>query len=96
VSSIKLAVIGTGLIGQKHLEIISANADCELVAVEKHRHEVKSNDPLTAQLAHFCQVIQGEEPPLVSGQDGLKTLATTLAVLESARCHLPISPDVLH
>lgn len=61
----------------------------------QHHLERELCDPLTAQLAHFCRVIRGEEAPLVSGQDGLKTLITTLAVLESARCHLPIRPNVL-
>ncbi len=52
-------------------------------------------DALTAQLAHFCRVIRGEAVPLISGEDGLKTLAATLAVLESARRHGPVLPGEL-
>ena len=47
-------------------------------------------EPLAAQLRHFCQVIRGEATPLVSGLEGLKTLAATLAVLESATRQVPI------
>ncbi len=47
-------------------------------------------DPLAAQLAHFCRVIQGEEAPLVSGVEGLRTLAATQAVLTSGREGRPV------
>ena len=47
-------------------------------------------DPLEAQLAHFCRVIQGEEAPLVSGVEGLRTLAATQAVLTSGRENRPV------
>jgi predicted dehydrogenase len=47
-------------------------------------------DPLAAQLAHFCRVVRGEERPLIDGWDGLRTLAATLAVLESARRNSPV------
>lgn len=63
--------------------------------LEQHRLISEPGDPLTAQLAHFCRVIRDEEAPLVSGQEGLKTLAATQAVLESARCNLPVMPDKL-
>ena len=48
-------------------------------------------DPLAAQLAHFCRVIGGEEEPIVSGEEGLRTLAATLAVLTSGREKRPVS-----
>ncbi|MEM7134293.1 MAG: Gfo/Idh/MocA family oxidoreductase [Chloroflexota bacterium] len=51
---------------------------------------VDRSDPLTAQLAHFCRVILREESPVVSGSDGVRTLAATLAVQESARAGRPI------
>jgi predicted dehydrogenase len=60
--------------------------------LEPHHLERQLGHSLTAQLAHFCRVIRKEEPPLVSGQDGLKTLSATQAVLESARCNLPVIP----
>lgn len=46
---------------------------------------LEPSDPLTAQLAHFCRVIRREENPLVTGSEGVKTLAVTLAARESAR-----------
>ena len=48
-------------------------------------------DPLAAQLAHFCRVIGGEEQPFVSGEEGVRTLAATLAVLTSGREKRPVS-----
>ena len=58
--------------------------------LEKRVIEVADRDPLIAQLEHFCRVICGEESPVVSGADGLKTLEATLAVHESARQNAPI------
>ena len=46
---------------------------------------VEDFDPLMAQLDHFCRVIQRKETPVVSGLEGMKTLAATLAIHESAR-----------
>jgi predicted dehydrogenase len=42
-------------------------------------------DPLKAQIRHFCAVIHGEEAPLVSGREGLNTLKVIEAVKQSAR-----------
>jgi len=42
-------------------------------------------DPLQRQLAHFCAVLRGQAPPLVSADDALRTLRATLAVAEAAR-----------
>jgi predicted dehydrogenase len=63
--------------------------------LEKSRLHVEQADPLAAQLAHFCRVIRNEERPLISGWDGLRTLTTTLAVLESARRDSPVYPAVV-
>lgn len=62
---------------------------------QHHWDKPKSVDPLAAQMAHFCQVIRGEADPLVSGEEGLKTLAVAQAVLESAQRKLPVQPDTL-
>ena len=51
----------------------------------KEKLSVEDRDPLTDQLSHFYRVIKREETPIISGKDGLRTLAATLAVLESAR-----------
>lgn len=52
--------------------------------------DVERADPLTAQLEHFCRVIRGTEEPLIDGEDGLQSLAVTLAALESARNGVPV------
>ena len=53
---------------------------------------VDAVDPVAAQLSHFCDVIRGRAVPLVSGPDGLATLAATEAVLQSARDDRPVRP----
>ena len=63
--------------------------------LQKTTLEVERSDPLTSQLAHFCQVIRGETTPLISGADGFNTLATTLAVHESSQADRPVTPDLL-
>lgn len=51
---------------------------------------VPHDNALIAQLEHFCQVIRGETPPLVSAQEGKQTLAVTLAALDSADRAAPV------
>ncbi len=41
-------------------------------------------DPLIAQIQQFAAVIRGEQPPLVSGEDGLETLRIIEAVKQAA------------
>jgi predicted dehydrogenase len=60
--------------------------------LEQIRIDTCASDPLVEQLRHFCRVIRGTETPIVSGVEGYKTLAATLAVLESARRGSPVSP----
>ena len=45
---------------------------------------------LKAQLRHFCGVVRGELEPRVSGEDGLRTLRTTLAIVEAMDEGVPI------
>jgi predicted dehydrogenase len=52
--------------------------------LDRARIEVARADPLDRQIAHFCRVIRGEEPPLVDAADGFRTLAATLAVRDQA------------
>ncbi|KAB2848308.1 MAG: hypothetical protein F9K44_11165 [Hyphomicrobiaceae bacterium] len=47
-------------------------------------------DAYVEQLRNFSGVIRGEEKPALSGRDGAVTLATTLAITESARRGRPI------
>jgi predicted dehydrogenase len=52
--------------------------------------EVERSDPLANQIEHFAAVIRGEEEPVCSGRDGLKTLRVVDAVVESARTGRPV------
>ena len=49
-------------------------------------------DVYTLQIAHFARVIRGEEEPVVSGREGQKTLAATLAVFEAAETGRVVRP----
>lgn len=51
---------------------------------ETHRVEFEDEDPLALQIQQFCKVIRGEEPPLVTGRDGLNTLNVIMAIKQSA------------
>ncbi len=46
--------------------------------------DIEMHDPLDAQILQFCRVIEGSEPPLVSGEEGLRTLIALEAVKRSA------------
>lgn len=48
------------------------------------RYPVGREDPLVCQIRQFARVIRGEEPPLVSAKEGLKTLQVIDAVQRSA------------
>jgi predicted dehydrogenase len=45
---------------------------------------VSSSDPLINQIAHFKDVISGTAPPLVTGEEGLKTLRVVEAIQTAA------------
>lgn len=55
--------------------------------------EVELNDPLTAQLTHFCDIVQTGCSPILDAKDGLKSLAVALAVQHSAQTNLPVMLD---
>jgi predicted dehydrogenase len=42
-------------------------------------------DPLILQIDHFARVIRRQEAPVVSGREGMKTLAVIEAVKQAAR-----------
>ena len=46
---------------------------------------VTRDDPLVAQLAHFCAIVRGEVAPLVTVQDGLQNLRVIEAIVAAAR-----------
>ena len=60
--------------------------------LERVRIEVASNDPLQAQLEHFCRVVEGAEEPILDAGDGAMSLAVALAVHESALEGTPVNP----
>ena len=50
----------------------------------RERVPFAAEDPLKAQIRHFCDVIRGEARPIVSGRDGLQTLKVIEAVKQAA------------
>ena len=58
--------------------------------LERDQHDPPNSDPLAAQLAHFCRVIRRQEPPLVSAEEGVRTLEATQAVLTSGAEGRPV------
>lgn len=56
----------------------------------KSVRKVTREDPLVAQLHHFCEVVRGERSPIVDAVDGARSLAAALAVLESAATNRPV------
>ncbi len=46
---------------------------------------VRHADPYPEQLRHFARVIRGEEAPVIDVAEGTRTLAATLAIVESAK-----------
>jgi predicted dehydrogenase len=41
---------------------------------------IREDDPYVQEFRHFARVIQGEEPPRISGEDARRTLEVTLAI----------------
>ena len=57
------------------------------------RHHVRPEDAYTAQIRNLARVARGIEQPVLSGREGLRTLATTLAITESAARGTPVRVD---
>jgi predicted dehydrogenase len=51
-------------------------------------------DPLVNQIVHFRRVILGQEPPLVSGAEGTKSLAVIDAIQRAAITQKLVQLDV--
>lgn len=62
-------------------------------ALTRRRVAVAPADAFVAQLRNFARVIRGEEAALVDGRQGLLTLATTLAITQSAKDGRPVRID---
>jgi len=62
-----------------------------LVRTQSAAHKI---DPYTRQLLHFAAVIRGEEAPLCTALDGLRTLQVTQALLQAAATGQSVSCTV--
>jgi predicted dehydrogenase len=56
----------------------------------RQRIPITPADPYVEQMRNFSAVIRGEEEPVVSGEEGTRTLAATLAITESAAIGGPV------
>ncbi|MEM9356974.1 MAG: Gfo/Idh/MocA family oxidoreductase [Pseudomonadota bacterium] len=52
--------------------------------LSQRREHIVPADPYFEQMRNFAAVIRGAEQPVLSGRDGMLTLATTLAITQSA------------
>ncbi len=59
----------------------------------RRRIPIRPADAYVGQMRNLAQVIRGLEDPVVSGEQGLRTLAATLAIAESATAGRPIRID---
>ncbi|MGI9426245.1 MAG: Gfo/Idh/MocA family protein [Hyphomicrobiaceae bacterium] len=59
----------------------------------QRREPIVPADPYYEQLRNFAEVIRGNEQPVLSGREGTVTLATTLAITESAKSGQPVRID---
>lgn len=59
------------------------------------RHHVRPEDAYLAQVRNLARVVRGTEQPVLPGREALRTLATTLAITESAARGAPVRIDDL-
>ena len=64
-------------------------------ALLQKRVPFRPADAYHEQMRNFSCVIRGTESPVLSGRDGAATLATTLAITESARTGRPVRVDAM-
>ena len=57
---------------------------------------VTPGDPLSRQLEHFVDVVEGRATPLVTAWDAVDSLAVTVAIAEAARTGTMVVPDRAH
>jgi predicted dehydrogenase len=55
--------------------------------------DIKSSDPYPEQMRHFFRVIRGEEQPRTSGEDALRSLRVTSAIIESVENRKPVTVE---
>jgi predicted dehydrogenase len=63
--------------------------------LSRRQLDVVHADPLARQIAHFCRVIRDREPPRVTGEDALRTLACTAAVHQAAASGATVAVDAV-
>lgn len=61
----------------------------------RRRITVTPADPYVEQMRNFADVIRGKAEPIVSGAQGTRTLAATLAITESAAADRPVRIEEL-
>lgn len=52
--------------------------------INSEAYDVDLSDPLDTQIEHFCDVIEGKAKPIVSGEEGLKSLQVIEAIKQAA------------
>ncbi|OCJ05064.1 oxidoreductase [Rhizobium sp. AC44/96] len=74
-----------GSLSIPHLDLwTNATRPDWLEPLARERVSFVPDDPLKAQLSHFCDVIRGDAEPIVSGREGLATLRVIEAIRTSA------------
>ena len=61
----------------------------------RRRIPVRHEDAYIGQMRNFAAVIAGREKPVVSGEDGARTLAATMAITESAAQGRPVTVEAM-
>ena len=89
-----IVVAGTqGSIAIPTLETWSHEGDGWWTPIRADRVVVPEQDPLTLQMRHFVDVVRRVAKPVIDGREGLRTLATTLAVKEAAATGRAVVPE---
>lgn len=65
------------------------------IPLTQQRQHIIPADPYFEQMRNFAGVIRGTEIPVISGREGTKTLATTLAITMAAKSGAPVKIDAL-
>jgi predicted dehydrogenase len=53
-------------------------------------YKIPREDPYVKEFNHFCRVIRGEEASRIDGEDGMRTLAVTMAIKQSGETGQPV------
>ena len=72
-----------------------AGEESWLTPLTQRREPVVHVDPYFPQMRNFAEVIRGQAAPVLSGRGGVMTLATTLAITQSARTGEPVQVDAV-